>query len=126
MKKLEPEAFAYCQQQIAKLGLPMKLIRVSYTFDGGKVIFYFSSENRVDFRELVKILASHFHTRIELRQVGSPHCWGLFHLRARALLRVILEQFSSGFHPNGQKTKSGPEPGQNIRCVRSIDVLPIL
>lgn len=70
VKKLEPGAFAYCQQQIEKLGLPMKLIRVSYTFDGSKVVFYFSSENRVDFRELVKVLAGHFHTRIELRQVG--------------------------------------------------------
>lgn len=99
MKKLEPEAFAYCQQQITKLGLPMKLIHVSYTFDGGKVIFYFSSENRVDFRELVKILASHFHTRIELRQVGvrdEARIVGGYSTCGREL---CCASFLNNFHP---------------------------
>lgn len=66
----EKEAFSICQQKIAAHNLPMKLIDVSYTFDGSKVIFYFSAEGRVDFRELVKDLASVFRTRIELRQIG--------------------------------------------------------
>lgn len=59
-----------CVQQIEKHNLPMKLIDVEYTFDNNKVIFYFTAEGRVDFRELVRDLASVFHTRIELRQIG--------------------------------------------------------
>lgn len=69
-KEKEKEAFAICLQKIAAHKLPMKLIDVSYTFDDSKVIFYFSAEGRVDFRELVKDLAAVFRTRIELRQIG--------------------------------------------------------
>ncbi len=65
-----PEAMAICKEKIALRGLEMKLIDCEFTFDGSKVIFYFSSEGRVDFRELVKDLAAVFHIRIELRQVG--------------------------------------------------------
>lgn len=65
-----PEAMTICKEKIAQRGLEMKLIDCEFTFDGSKVIFYFSSEGRVDFRELVKDLAAVFHTRIELRQVG--------------------------------------------------------
>lgn len=69
-KKLEKEAFAICQQKIHDHGLDMKLIEAEYTFDNSKLLFYFSAEVRVDFRELVKDLASVFRTRIELRQIG--------------------------------------------------------
>ena len=65
------EAMAVCREKIASHGLEMKLIDCEFTFDGGKVIFTFSAEGRVDFRELVKDLASHFHLRIELKQVGA-------------------------------------------------------
>ncbi len=64
------EAFAICEQKIAEHGLPMKLIDVEFTFDVGKILFYFTAEGRVDFRELVKDLAAIFRTRIELRQIG--------------------------------------------------------
>jgi len=64
------EAFYICEEKIAEHGLPMKLINVEYTFDRNKVIFYFTAEGRVDFRELVKDLAAIFRTRIELRQIG--------------------------------------------------------
>lgn len=64
------EAFAICLEKIHAHNLPMKLIEVNYTFDGNKVIFYFTAEGRVDFRELVKDLAAIFRTRIELRQIG--------------------------------------------------------
>lgn len=64
------EAFAICQQKIAEHGLPMKLIDAEYTFDRGKILFYFTAEGRVDFRELVRDLAAVFKTRIELRQIG--------------------------------------------------------
>ena len=64
------EAFHICQEKISAHGLPMKLVDVEYTFDRGKIIFYFTAEGRVDFRELVRDLASVFRTRIELRQIG--------------------------------------------------------
>lgn len=69
-KQKEKEAFKVCQEKIRSHGLDMKLIDVEYTFDGSKVLFYFTSENRIDFRDLVKELASVFRTRIELRQIG--------------------------------------------------------
>ena len=66
----EKEAFSVCEEKIAKHGLDMKLIDVEITFDHNKLIFYFTSDERVDFRELVKELAAVFRTRIELRQIG--------------------------------------------------------
>ena len=66
----EKEAFAVCQEKIAKHKLDMKLVSVEYTFDSSKIIFYFTANGRVDFRELVKDLASVFKIRIELRQIG--------------------------------------------------------
>ncbi len=66
----EEEAFRVCAQKIASHGLDMKLIDAQYTFDNSKLLFYFTSSGRVDFRELVKDLASVFRTRIELRQIG--------------------------------------------------------
>lgn len=70
-KQLEAEAFKVCQQKIREHKLEMKLIEAEYTFDNSKLLFYFSAEVRVDFRELVKDLASVFRTRIELRQIGT-------------------------------------------------------
>lgn len=69
-KDKEQEAFKICEEKIAEHKLPMKLIGVEYTFDVNKIIFYFTADGRVDFRELVKDLAAVFHTRIELRQIG--------------------------------------------------------
>lgn len=69
-KRRSKEAFSTCEQKIAEHGLPMKLIDAEFTFDTGKVLFYFTAEGRVDFRELVKDLAAIFRTRIELRQIG--------------------------------------------------------
>lgn len=67
----KPQSIAICKEKVAKHGLEMKLVDCEYAFDGSKIVFYFTSANRVDFRELVKDLASTFHTRIELRQVGT-------------------------------------------------------
>ena len=69
-RKLEAEAGEICKKKIANHGLEMDLTGVEYTFDNSKLIFYFTCESRVDFRELVKDLASTFRTRIELRQIG--------------------------------------------------------
>ncbi len=69
-REKEKEAFHICLEKIRKHGLEMKLIDAEYTFDNNKVLFYFTADGRVDFRELVKDLASVFRTRIELRQIG--------------------------------------------------------
>ena len=69
-KEKEKEAFQICLQKIKKHELQMKLIDAEYTFDNNKVLFYFTADGRIDFRELVKDLASVFKTRIELRQIG--------------------------------------------------------
>lgn len=69
-KEKEKEAFTICLEKIKKHGLEMKLIDAEYTFDNNKVLFYFTADGRIDFRELVKDLAAVFKTRIELRQIG--------------------------------------------------------
>jgi len=69
-RRKEKEALPICKEKIEKRNLPMKLINAEYTFDNNKILFYYFSDGRVDFRELVKDLAAVFHTRIEMRQVG--------------------------------------------------------
>ena len=69
-REKEKEAFKICLEKIAKHNLDMKLIKAEYTFDNNKVLFYFTADGRIDFRDLVKELASIFKTRIELRQIG--------------------------------------------------------
>ncbi len=69
-KEKEKKAFQICEEKIARHGLDMKLVDVEYTFDSSKILFYFTADGRVDFRELVKDLAGVFRTRIELRQIG--------------------------------------------------------
>ena len=69
-RQKEREAFKICQEKITKHKLEMNLVDVEYTFDGNKILFYFTADGRIDFRELVKDLAGVFRTRIELRQIG--------------------------------------------------------
>ena len=69
-KEKEPEAYKICLEKIKKHNLKMKLIDVEYKYDGTKIVFYFTAEGRIDFRDLVKDLAAVFRTRIELRQIG--------------------------------------------------------
>lgn len=69
-KEKEKQAFDICVEKINKHGLEMKLVDVEYTFDASKILFYFTADGRIDFRELVKDLATVFKTRIELRQIG--------------------------------------------------------
>ena len=70
LRQKENHAFDVCESKIQKLGIDMTLVEVEYTFDESKILFYFTADNRVDFRELVKELATVFKTRIELRQIG--------------------------------------------------------
>lgn len=69
-EKKIPETIAFAEEKIAELKLDMKLVSCEYSFDGKKLTFFFTAEKRVDFRELLKIFASKFHTRIELKQIG--------------------------------------------------------
>lgn len=69
-ERREQEALRVCTMKVRERGLPMKLTRVEQLFDGARLIFYFTAEGRVDFRELVRELAGHFRTRIEMRQIG--------------------------------------------------------
>ena len=69
-KEREKEAFVICKEKILQHGLEMKLVNAEYTFDSNKLLFYFTADGRIDFRELVKDLAAIFRTRIELRQIG--------------------------------------------------------
>ena len=98
-KKKEKKAFEICQQKITELGLDMKLIEVEYSFDGSKILFFFTSDGRVDFRELVKNLASVFRTRIELRQIGvrdEAKMLGGLGICGRPF---CCKQFLDDFHP---------------------------
>lgn len=73
LPRLEQEAFHLCRKQVELLHLPMHLVRVERFFNGSKIIFYFTAESRVDFRELVKVLVQVFRTRVEMRQIGVRH-----------------------------------------------------
>lgn len=97
--KKEKKAFEICEKKIVQHKLEMKLINVEYTFDSSKIIFYFTSDGRVDFREIVKDLASVFKTRIELRQIGvrdESKMVGGLGMCGRAL---CCSTFLDGFQP---------------------------
>ncbi|MBR1845048.1 MAG: stage 0 sporulation family protein [Oscillospiraceae bacterium] len=98
-KKKEAWAFQVCQEKIAQHKLEMKLIEVEYSFDGSKILFFFTAEGRVDFRALVKDLAGIFRTRIELRQVGvrdEAKMLGVLGICGRP---YCCSSFLSDFHP---------------------------
>ena len=99
----EREAFAVAQDKITQHNLPMKLIDVEYTFDRSRIIFYFSAEGRVDFRSLVRDLASYFHTRIELHQVGVRDEAKLLGGIGPCGRRLCCATYLSGFEPVGIK-----------------------
>ena len=98
LKERESYAFAFCKQKITEMALSMKLLSTEYLFGGTKLLFYFVSESRVDFRELVKELAKEFKVRIELRQVGvrdeSKMIGGLGNCGNVACCRRFLNNFS--------------------------------
>ena len=116
-KQKEKDAFKICLEKIKKHNLEMKLIDAEYTFDNNKVLFYFTADGRIDFRELVKDLASVFKTRIELRQIGVQ-------LRQAALLSFTLVGVCAGFHQDGKGAESVAEPDKDFGCMRASDVLP--
>lgn len=107
-----PDAMEKAREKIAELSLDMKLIGAEYSFDGKKLTFYFSAEERVDFRELVKQLAAHFKLRIELRQVGirdeTKILGGIAPCGRNLLLRGRYERLCESFNKNGEKSRASP------------------
>ena len=115
-KKREKEAFVICEQKIAEHGLDMKLVDVECNFEGNKTTFFFTSNGRVDFRELVRDLAGIFRNRIELRQIG---------VRA-LLLQPVPGGLPARLDQDGQGAVALAQPGQDLRRLRQTDVLPAL
>ena len=89
-RKKEARAFQVCEEKIKLRNLKMRLVNVECTFDNSKLLFYFTAESRVDFRELVKDLAAVFRTRIELRQIGVRD-------QAKILGGILLQELLTGF-----------------------------
>ena len=118
----------YVLEKIKKHNLEMKLVDVEYTFDGNKILFYFTADGRIDFRELVKDLAAVFRTRIELRQIGvrdETKIKGGIGICGRPLCcSTYLTEFSAVVHQDGERAESLPESDKDIRGMRPFDVLP--
>ena len=126
-RERERDAFKICQKKIREHGLEMKLIDAEYTFDNNKVLFYFTADGRIDFRQLVKDLASIFKTRIELRQIWckrmKQNSWRNRYLWQMSLLSYLSFRVCTCIHPNGQGTESLSESDEDFRCMRKTDVL---
>ena len=120
-RQKEKEAFKICQEKIRKHGLDMKLIEAEYTFDNNKVLFYFTADGRIDFRELVKDLAAVFRTRIELRQIGVRD---ETKIRGGIMLQYVSDRVCSGINQDGKGTEPVSESDKDFRGLRKIDVLP--
>lgn len=127
-KKREREAFDICKKKIEDHGLDMKLVDVECSFEGNKITFFFTSDGRVDFRELVKDLASVFRNRIELRQIGvrdeAKMLGGIGICRAALLLQPVPGRVPARLHQDGQDTVHVPQPEQDLRHLRQAHVLP--
>ncbi len=93
------ECGAFCREQIRQLALPMKLVAVEHLLGGERIIFHFTAESRVDFRELVKCLANEYHTRVEMRQVGARDEARLVADYERCGLRCCCQQFLKDLKP---------------------------
>ena len=98
-KEKEKEALDYCKSKIKELGLEMKLVSVEYGFEGNKILFFFTSDGRVDFRELVKDLAGKFRARIELRQIGVRDEAKMIGGLGVCGKQFCCSQFLNDFHP---------------------------
>lgn len=95
----EEEALKTCNKLVKKLGIPIKVIRAEYNFDGSRLVFAFTSEQRIDFRDLVKELTRHFRTRIEMKQVGARDETKLIDGYGRCGRRLCCSSWLTEFHP---------------------------
>jgi len=124
-RKREKEALGICRELIEKHKLEMKLVDVECSFEGNKILFFFTADGRVDFRELVKDLAGVFRTRIELRQIGvrdeAKMLGGL-----GLLLPPVPRRLPARQHQDGENAVDVAQSGEDLRHVRAADVLPAL
>lgn len=95
----EPEALAKCREKVAELNLPMKVIRAEYSYDGSKLLFLFTAEQRVDFRELVRVLVRSFRTRVEMRQIGARDEAKIIDGYGRCGRQLCCSSWLTEFHP---------------------------
>ena len=126
----EQEAHRICLLKIKERGLAMKLARVEQLFDGSRLIFYYTAEGRVDFRELVRDLAAHFRARIEMRQIGvrdEARMLGGYGSCGRPLCCTTwLQIVRAGVDQDGQAAEPEPESVEALGHVRPVEVLPAL
>ena len=126
----KPGAMKIAEEKIRKHNLDMKLIDCEFTFDGTKVIFYFAADGRVDFRELVKDLASVFHIRIELRQVGirdeTRILGGIAPCGRECCCAGGASRVQKSFHQNGKGAGAVAQSREDQRSFRQADVLLFL
>ena len=126
----EQEAYRIALLKIRERGLGMKLTRVEQAFDGSRLVFYFTADGRVDFRELVRELAAEFRTRIEMRQIGvrdEAKMLGGYGTCGRPLCcTTFLHVVRAGLDQDGQAAGPEPEPVEAVGAVRPAEVLPAL
>lgn len=115
-RRKEKNAYSVCEKKIADHKLDMKLVDVEYAFEGGKILFYFTADGRVDFRELVRDLASVFHTRIELRQIGVRDEAKMLGGLGICGQPFCCSRFMSDFHP--VSIKMAKEQGLSLNPVK--------
>ena len=105
----------------------MRPVMVEFLFDGDKAVFYFEAEERIDFRDLVRKLAGHFHVRVDMRQIGvrdgARYGGWLGPLRPRALLQAFRRRVLSCIYPYGKGAESVAQPSKNIGMLRQAHVL---
>ena len=116
----EREAHTVCEEKIRELGLRMKLVDVELTFDLSKMLFYFTADGRVDFRQLVRELAGVFRTRIELRQIGVRDEAKMMGGMGCCLPRRLRPRL----HPHGKGAEPLAQPHEDLRHLREAHVLP--
>ena len=98
-RQREAQALEKCREKVTEMGLPMKLVRAEYNFDGHRLLFAFTSEQRIDFRELVRTLARSFRTRIEMKQIGARDDAKLIGGYGRCGRRLCCASWLTEFHP---------------------------
>ena len=129
-KEREAEALQICRQKVEARRLDMKLVSAHYLEDDSKLLFFFTAESRVDFRELVKDLVSVFKTRIELRQIGvrdeSEGARRDCGLRAGAVLQRHYRQAQPRIDQDGQRTEPELELDEDLRTLRQTPLLSLL
>lgn len=116
LKQREKEAYGIFEEKAKAHGLKMKLVSVEFTFDRHKAIFYFTADGRLDFRRLVRDLASEFHLRIELRQIGVRDEVKMFHTLGMCGRETCCSQWMNGFHP--VSIKMAKEQGMSLNSTK--------